>query len=394
MRKLKEPISITGLSSVSALGSGMEVIAGAYEDQNHSLIHKDIGHQKVWVGELPKKEREEIARLRQSDSKYRGLDNTVVSALYVSRKAVEQAGWGEGENFGINVGSSRGATQLFEDYHREFLEKGETSTLTSPTTTLGNISSWVSHDLKSKGPTISHSVTCSTAFHAILNGIAWIQSGLMDKFLVGGSEAALTPFTISQMQALKIYSRGFAQTQTLDRSYPCRALDLKKKENSMVVGEGAAMACLESGNPKNTLARILGVGYATEVLEHNVSISTEASCFQDSMKMALGELSPEKVDAIVLHAPGTIKGDFSEFRAIEKVFGPNPPFLTTNKWKIGHTFGASGMLSLEMAILMMKQQEPIPVPFVEYQALPKKIDYVLVNAVGFGGNAVSILLSS
>jgi 3-oxoacyl-(acyl-carrier-protein) synthase len=94
-----------------------------------------------------------------------------------------------------------------------------------------------------------------------------------------------------------------------------------------------------------------------------------------------------------MHAPGTVKGDLSEFKAIEKVFCNKIPFLTTNKWKAGHTFGASGMLSLEFAILMLKHQEFIGVPFVSYLTKPKKIQKVLVNAVGFGGNAVSVLLS-
>jgi 3-oxoacyl-(acyl-carrier-protein) synthase len=66
--------------------------------------------------------------------------------------------------------------------------------------------------------------------------------------------------------------------------------------------------------------------------------------------------------------------------------------LTTNKWKVGHTFGASGMLSIEMAILMIQHQTFIGVPFVN-ESKPAKIMNVLVNSVGFGGNAVSILLS-
>jgi 3-oxoacyl-(acyl-carrier-protein) synthase len=62
------------------------------------------------------------------------------------------------------------------------------------------------HDLQSSGPEISHSITCSTALHAVLNGIAWLKSGMVDKFFSGGSEAPLTDFTIAQMRALKIYS--------------------------------------------------------------------------------------------------------------------------------------------------------------------------------------------
>ena len=78
---------------------------------------------------------------------------------------------------------------------------------------------------------------------------------------------------------------------------------------------------------------------------------------------------------------------------IQKIFGEKLPLLTTNKWKIGHTFGASGILSIEMAILMLQHQEFIGVPFAPEQNLRKQIRKVLVNAVGFGGNAVSVLLS-
>jgi 3-oxoacyl-(acyl-carrier-protein) synthase len=50
------------------------------------------------------------------------------------------------------------------------------------------------------------------------------------------------------------------------------------------------------------------------------------------------------------------------------------------------------MLSIEMAILMLQHQEFIGVPFAEIQNARKEIRKVLVNSVGFGGNAVSVLL--
>ena len=34
----------------------------------------------------------------------------------------------------------------------------------------------------------------------------------------------------------------------------------------------------------------------------------------------------------------------------------NIPSLTTNKWKVGHTLGTSGVLSIEMAIMMLQHQ--------------------------------------
>lgn len=410
---MQKPISITAISSISPLGKSLDDAWKSYQNDTHCLSEKSFDNENVLVAELPKDAKAYIELLRESDSKYKSLDNTVLFAIYASRQAIKQAGWNGSDNFGINIGSSRGATELFETYHKGFLEKNKAKTLSSPTTTLGNISSWVAHDLQTQGPEISHSITCSTALHAMLNGIAWIHSGMCDKFLVGGSEAPLTPFTIAQMKALKIYSKvklndvchsenassgrtvlsAVEISRSIEESFPCRALDLNKKQNTMVLGEGASMACLEIGEKENTLAIIKGVGYATEILEHNISISSDAQCFQKSMQMALGDLSPNEVDVIVMHAPGTIKGDLSEYKAIEKIFCNKMPSLTTNKWKVGHTFGASGALNIEFAVLMLQHQKFIGIPYLENQETPKSIKNILVNAVGFGGNAVSILLS-
>lgn len=384
-QNLKNSISITAIASVSALGSRLETIWSQYSNDIPYLKVKDFGDFKAWVAAVQTQELAKIQKLRQEDIKYKDLDASVLYAIYVSRKAVAQAGWNKNHSFGINIGSSRGATSLFEKYHKEFIETHTSSTLSSPTTTLGNISSWVAHDLQTEGPEISHSITCSTGLHSLLNGIAWLQAGMTDTFLVGASEASLTGFTIAQMQALKVYAKN-------KDSFPCKAFDLQKKQNTMVLGEGAAVLCLENGVKDNAIAFVEGIGYATEVLKHNISISTDAKCFQKSMKMALNDTPISEVDAIVMHAPGTIKGDLSEWNAINKLFGNSIPFLTTNKWKLGHTFATSGLLSIELAILMLQHQEVIHVPFITKQKTPKRIEKILVNSVGFGGNAVSVLL--
>jgi 3-oxoacyl-(acyl-carrier-protein) synthase len=377
---VQDPVSIVSIASVSPLGNTADAIWDKYLQPSHCFSLK----KGSWVAELDRNSRAEIDRLKFSETKYKHLDDSVLYAIAASRRAVAMAKWQPSDDFGINIGSSRGATALFEKHFADYLQTGKANTLTSPTTTLGNISSWVSHDLQSHGPEISHSITCSTALHALLNGIAWLRSGMANKFLVGGSEAPLTDFTIAQMRALKIYSREGGD-------FPSRALDLNKTTNSMILGEGASVCCLEKGPSPDALAHIVGIGYATELLEHSISISSEAVCFQKSMRMALAAADPSEVDVIVMHAPGTIKGDATEFRAIEKVFGKNLPLLTTNKWKTGHTFGASGMLSIEMAILMLKHQTFIGIPFAKAQH-DKPIRKILVNAVGFGGNAVSVLL--
>ncbi|NUY80305.1 beta-ketoacyl synthase [Flavobacterium sp. MAH-1] len=383
---MQQPVSIISVASVSPLGDSDESVWNAYLSQKPFFSKADFNGNVAWGAFLSESIKSEIEQLKNSDNKYRSLDDSVLFAILASRKAIEKTNWKKDDIFGINIGSSRGATALFEKHYEEFRSSAKAHTLASPTTTLGNISSWVAHDLQQDGPEISHSITCSTSLHALLNGIAWLNSDMADKFLVGGSEAPLTPFTIAQMQALKIYSKE-------ESEFPSRAMDFEKTQNSMILGEGAAICCLEKGISENAIAIISGIGYATEILEHNTSISTEADCFQKSMKMALGDTNPNEIDAIVMHAPGTIKGDLTELRAIEKVFGNHKPLLTTNKWQTGHTFGASGILSVEMAVMMLQNQEFIRTPFHKSEK-SVGLKKIMVNAVGFGGNAVSVIVQT
>ena len=162
----------------------------------------------------------------------------------------------------------------------------------------------------------------------------------------------------------------------------------------MILGEGAGLIHISKTASEMPLAKIVGIGYATETLTHSASISADAKCMQEAMQMAIKNYSLEDIDIVICHAPGTVKGDQAEVNAVTKTFGKHQPALTSNKWQIGHTFGASGLLSLEMALLMLKHQEFIGIPYVEHQVQPKRIKKILINTVGFGGNAVSVLVSA
>jgi 3-oxoacyl-(acyl-carrier-protein) synthase len=382
---LIEKIAITGMGSVSPLGDNQTDIWKNYLLDNHLLVEKNFNGLNAVVSPLSKDIESKTNELKQSSKHYKKLDKTVLMSILASREATKQANWNN-ESFGVNISSSRGATQLFEEFYDDFTQNKnhKSHPLSSPSTTLGNISSWVSQDLGNDGLSISHSITCSSALHSFLNGIAWINSGMANKFLVGGSEAPLTKFTIAQMKALKIYTNDFD-------TFPCKSLDASKIKNTMCLGEGATSFCLEKDS-SSALAYIEGVGFATEKLTHGTSISDNGEAIEKSMKMALKNTSLNEVDVIITHTPGTLKGDNAELTAIKNVFKKDTPALTTNKWKIGHTLGASGGFSIEMAILMLLNKPFISVPFLDEKS-PKKIKKILVNAIGFGGNAVSILIS-
>ena len=154
---MQHPISITAISSASPLGSNPISIWENYLNNQHCILRKNFNDEATFVATLSDEYSKEIKKLQKTDKHYNDLDRSVLMAILTARKAIKTANWKSGD-FGINIGSSRGATALFEKHHQDFLERNKVMPSTSPTTTLGNISSWIAHDLQSSGPTISHSI--------------------------------------------------------------------------------------------------------------------------------------------------------------------------------------------------------------------------------------------
>ena len=115
--KLKNKIAITGLASFSALGSDAKTIWENYQLPTHGFQKIINADKEVYVAPLSAEDKLFLNEIRASDHKYKPLDDTVIFALAVSRKAVAQAKWATGDIFGVNFGSSRGATALFEKEH-------------------------------------------------------------------------------------------------------------------------------------------------------------------------------------------------------------------------------------------------------------------------------------
>ncbi len=386
---MKHRIGITAWGSLSALGATEKVITQSTQSEK-SGIHFDHtlnGHTAPLANEAQLA----LDNFLQNYPNYQHLDRSVQLALAAADRCFQKTAWkNDNDATGLSLGSSRGATQLFEQYYAQHLNDEPLPVRVSPTTTLGNLSTNVARHLGLSGPAISHSVTCSTALHALLNAVNWLESGRCQRFLVGGSEAPLTDFTLAQMRRLRIYSR--AQTSA---SYPCRPLDESARQNTMVLGEAAACFSLELEPQQPALAYITGLGYGQELMESATGMSQSGEGFQQSMRMALAEAGITQPDGIICHSPGTRQGDQAELYAIRAVFDKNIPHLSSNKWKIGHTLGASGAMSLLAAILMLEQQFFVGIPYNQIQPffIKKPIQHLMVSAAGFGGNVVSIVLS-
>tara|TARA_R110002096_G_scaffold74101_1_gene175509 strand:- start:33586 stop:34734 length:1149 start_codon:yes stop_codon:yes gene_type:complete len=380
---MKLSIGIKALGSISALGKNSEEILNAYNN-NSSYIQKRNNDWQVPLGEFSYPIFEEI---RDWDRAFSHADKSLLMALQVSKVCLETTDWKDYEDSAVFFGSSRGAAEQLENNHELHLKGQAIHPFTSPLTSMGNISALVARQFGIGGFNDTLSMTCSSSFHALIQGIVWLQSGMKEKVLVGGTEAPLTPFFIQQLKSLGLYSK-------LNGEYPNRSLDLNKDTNTMVLGEGAACVSIESAKRDTAyLARITGMGYGMEKAPNITGLSSEAFNIQKAMTAALEAHEKDTIDLIICHAPGTKKGDAAELKAIEKVFGDNFPEVTSNKWKLGHTLGASGLLSLEMAILMLHSGKIFFPPYLKKNS-EGKARKIMINSLGFGGNAISIIVES
>ncbi|MEI7596610.1 MAG: beta-ketoacyl synthase N-terminal-like domain-containing protein [Bacteroidota bacterium] len=392
----KKHIVISSYGSISALGHEKDRIIENCNLSKSFLSSVSFNNKHYFAGKVSPETELYVSDFIKSDVKLKRLDRSVILALIATDIAMKTAKLDfEKNRIGVSIGSSRGATGLFEKYHQDYLShnKNETALLTSPLTTLGNISSSVAQYIGSKGFVMSHSMTCSTALQALTNAVAWLKADMADCFIVGGAEAPLTNFTFAQVEALGIYSKN---TNT---EFHCQPLTSDENpKNTMTLGEGAAIFVVEKKHESELQKGdiiVESVGFGFEEIPSATGLSEKGDTLVSSMKMALESLTGKTIDAIVTHSPGTVKGDAAEYAAIEHVFGANKPILFNNKWIIGHTYGASGALNLETAILLLKGEiEPkLPYPHRFANKL-KPINCVMTNAAGFGGNSSSIILST
>ena len=411
-RAIDGRLVIRGLSCISAWGEDSADMVRALAGESSPHVPLDVrgGAPVAPLSEELNRRVQELSR----NERFKRLDRVTLLALVAARSTLSTRSqlFTRSQEYTpiscVCIGSSRGATATLESTIEQLLDaqprgSGAVPTHTSPSTTAGTISSWVAQEVlaHSSSPeqapslvSLDTSMTCTSAFHALLCGVAFVRSGLADAVLFGGSESCLTPYTISQLQALRIYSAGD------NSSWPGKPLAASAEMdllNTVTLGEGAGTAVLErwDGTQQVGDIELLGLGWQLERIPSATGVSLDGQGFEAAMQMATAQLSEsEPVDAVIAHAPGSVRGDEAELLAIERVFGPGFPVFST-KHVTGHTYGASGMVSLQLARWLLEGNKWPGFPYavrVAAAAPNRAIRRILINTAGFGGNTISVVV--
>jgi len=189
----------------------------------------------------------------------------------------------------------------------------------------------------------------------------------------------------------------------------CRPFDATRA--GLNLGEGAAYIVLESeesvkSRNAKVLCKVSGYGNACDAY-HQTASSPDGKGAAIAMQAALdmSGLIPSDIDYINAHGTGTTNNDESEGVAIMNVFGNTIPPVSSTKAFTGHTTSASGGVEAVISILAMQEGFLPPnlnfknqiekLSFAPVSKLRRnvKIDHVMSNSFGFGGNNSAIIFS-
>ena len=257
--------------------------------------------------------------------------------------------------------------------------------------------------LQLDGPVVVNASACAAGGLALAHAASLIERGAADIVLCGGADSMVNPFGLGGMSRLGAPSPRAQQDA-------CRPFD--RRRDGLVIGEGAAMFVLESEERAarrgaRVLARVLGYG-STQDAYRVTAPRPDGAAAQRAMQLALARarLDASGIGYINAHGTGTPLNDVAEARAIRGAFGFHADTLPVSSIKgaIGHLMAASGaieaaacLLPFERGILPgtanhLEKDAQCEVAVIGETAREARVDAVLSNSFGFGGQNVSLIL--
>lgn len=397
---MKNKTFATGLGVISAIGNNVAENLESFKNHNSGIgeisLFQSIHQGKLPVGEV-KLSNNELAESLELDS---GITRTALLGIKAAKEAIENSGITDLHKWrcGLISGTTVGGMDKSEHYYESYLSEKDSAPLDQIINhECGKVTELIANYFHIKDFISTLNTACSSSANSIMLGSRLISSGKLDVVIAGGTDA-LTKFTLN----------GFNSLMILD-SQPCRPFDNERK--GLNLGEGAGFVVLVSDKvlkenglkPAATIA-----GYAnTNDAYHQTASSPEGrgsfAAMEQAIKMA--GLNPEDIDYINLHGTGTQNNDASEGTAIERLFSKVPPASSTKSFT-GHTLGASGGIEAVYSILAIQNKMVFPnlrfenqmneIQFTPITSLKNlnKVDNVMSNSFGFGGNCSCLIFSS
>ena len=254
------------------------------------------------------------------------------------------------------------------------------------------------------GPVMTQVAACATSVIAFHDAFRLIRDGECDVVLTGGAEAPVLPMAIAALGNM-----GALSKRNDDGEHASRPFD--RSRDGFVLGEGGGAVIVESlehalARGATPVAEILGGALTADAFHISAPEPTGRGATRAMVNTLRNSgVTTDEIDYIVAHGTATPLNDVTETRAIKAAFGAQAGrvAISSPKSMIGHLVGAAGIASVLAACGAIRDQvipptanlhEPDPecdLDYVPLTARPARVDTVMVNGFGFGGqNAVAV----
>ncbi len=308
---------------------------------------------------------------------------------------------------GVTVNTGGGGLSMLESATLQLKEKGPRSVgpFLVPSVMANAASCLVSIETGATGPILTSTLACASGNYAIIEAYHMLQRGEAQAMLAGGVEAGISPLITAAFGRMQATSSRNDDPEAASRPFDAG-------RDGFVPGEGGVMLLLETeaharARGAKIYAEVLG-GRLTGDAYHFTAPHPEGIGAIRATRGAIESagLSPDDVDVIYAHGTSTPLNDAAETTVIKAVFGDRAHKIPVpaTKSMVGHMLGAAGAISALAAVLGFRDgvipptinlTDPDPdcdLDYVPLKARQQQTNVALVNAFGFGGQNVVLVL--
>jgi beta-ketoacyl-acyl-carrier-protein synthase II len=402
-------VVITGLGLISPVGLDLDqawsnIAAGRSGIGRITLFDTDQFRVKI-AGEAWGFNPTDHMSIREA----RRADRSVQFAIAAADQAVRQArlviSADNADHIGVMIGTGSAGIWTYTTNQAIMDSKGPShmNPLMIPMIVVDSASVQLGIKYGVHGPNFGIASACATGNDAIGSALETIKRGDAQGMICGGTEAAVTKLGIGGFDNLGALSH--CNDVPMEA---CRPFD--KERDGFVMGEGAGVLILESldfalqrgAEPLAEIVSYAATSDGTHLTAPDESATQPARAIQRALAKA--NITPDEVDYINAHAPGTNLGDKLEARAVKLVFGDRSVPISSTKSMTGHLLGAAGAIEAIWCVQALRHNllpptinyhTPDPdcaIDCVPNVARDATINVAISSAYGFGGHNSTLVL--
>jgi 3-oxoacyl-[acyl-carrier-protein] synthase II len=334
-------------------------------------------------------------------------------ALAAARQAVADAGLElaatNGEDVGVVMNTGGGGNALMEEGTQTLMNGGprKIGPFFLASVMANAVSCQVSIALGAKGPVLTSALACASGAFALVEALHMLQRGDAQVVIAGGTESGMSRLFLTSFSNIGALSKRNDEPTRASRPFD-------RDRDGFVYGEGAAAMVVETeeharARGARIYAEVVG-GALTGDAHHITAPDPQGDGARRAMTRALrsAEMNPEEIDVVYAHGTSTPLNDATETHALKSVFGEHAYEMpvTATKSMVGHLIGAAGAIAAVAAALSIQEgvipptinlENPDPACDLDYVpgvARQRPVRSAMVNAFGFGGQNVVVILRS